>query len=142
MATLTSTSLLRRPGWISYLTASIGWDMGQHSNASRNQDKHRCQRTATTCDTNERNTCNTMVVASLTACAVLHKCAAHEDWRHILSCTSLYASLHSAESWSSVKLVMKTWKLVPDFWTAIDNGVNHYIKYPLRCDKVDIPAEP
>jgi hypothetical protein len=37
---------------------------------------------------------------------------------------------------------MKTWKLAPDFWSAIENGVNHYIKYPLRCDKEDMSAEP
>jgi hypothetical protein len=44
---------------------------------------------------------------------------AHEDWRHIITCKSLDASLHRTKSWTKVNKAMKAWRISPDFWIAI-----------------------
>jgi hypothetical protein len=67
---------------------------------------------------------------------------AHEDWRHIITCKSLDASLHRTESWTKVKKAMKVWKTPPTFWIAIEKGINHYATHPLRRDKDNMPPEP
>jgi hypothetical protein len=67
---------------------------------------------------------------------------AHEDWRYIITCKSLDASLHRTESWTKVKRAMKAWRILPDFWIAIEKGINHYSTHPLKRDKEDMPPEP
>jgi hypothetical protein len=67
---------------------------------------------------------------------------AHEDWRHIITCKSLDASLHRMESWTKVKKAMKSWKSPPDFWIGIEKGINHYATHPLKRDKDNMPTEP
>jgi hypothetical protein len=67
---------------------------------------------------------------------------AHEDWRYIITCKSLDASLHRMESWIKVKKAMKAWKTPPDFWIAIEKGINHDATHPLKRDKDNMPPEP
>jgi hypothetical protein len=67
---------------------------------------------------------------------------AHEDWRHIITCKSPDASLHRTESWTKVKKAMKSWRIYPDFWIAIEKAINHYAAHPLKRDKEDMPSEP
>jgi hypothetical protein len=43
----------------------------------------------------------------------------HEDWRHIITCKSLDASLPITESWTKVNKAMKAWRIPPDFCIAI-----------------------
>jgi hypothetical protein len=40
---------------------------------------------------------------------------AQEDWRHIITCKSLDASLHRTEAWTKVKKSMTAWRIPPDF---------------------------
>jgi hypothetical protein len=67
---------------------------------------------------------------------------AGEDWRHIITCKSLDASLHRTESWTKVKKAMKAWRIPIYFWIAIEKGINHYAAHPLKRDKGDMPPEP
>jgi hypothetical protein len=67
---------------------------------------------------------------------------AQEDWRHIITCKSLGASLRRPESWTKVKKSMKAWKTPPYFWIAIQKGINHYVTHPLKRDKDNIHPEP
>jgi hypothetical protein len=53
-----------------------------------------------------------------------------EDWRHVLMCGSLDASLHRAASWGKLRKSMERWHLPPDFWTTIEKGINHYTEQP------------
>jgi hypothetical protein len=55
---------------------------------------------------------------------------AQEDWRHVVLCRALDADLNRAESWEKVKKAMTIWKLLPDFWTAVQKGVQFYIDNP------------
>jgi hypothetical protein len=41
-----------------------------------------------------------------------------------------------------VKKAMKAWRISPDFWIAIEKGINHYAAHPLKRNKEDIPPEP
>jgi hypothetical protein len=41
-----------------------------------------------------------------------------------------------------VKKAMKAWRISPDFWIAIEKGINHYAAHPLKIDKEDMPPEP
>jgi hypothetical protein len=66
---------------------------------------------------------------------------AHKDWRHIITCKSLGASLHRAESWTKVKKSMKVWKTPPDFWIVIEKVIDHYATHPLKRDKENMPPE-
>jgi hypothetical protein len=67
---------------------------------------------------------------------------AHEDWRHIITCKSLDASLHRSESWNKVKKSTTSWRIPQDFCTAIEKGINHYATYPIKRDKENMPPEP
>jgi hypothetical protein len=67
---------------------------------------------------------------------------AHEDWRHIITCKSLDASLHRTESWTKVKKAMKAWRIPADFWIAIEKGINHYAAHPLKRHKEGMLPEP
>jgi hypothetical protein len=49
-----------------------------------------------------------------------------EDWRHVLTCVSIDASLHRAASWENIRKSMERWHLPPYFWTMIEKGINHY----------------
>jgi hypothetical protein len=60
-----------------------------------------------------------------------------EDWRHVMTCQSLDASLHRADSWGKVKKDMSIWKLPNDFWTAIQKGLQFFIDHPLRRVRED-----
>jgi hypothetical protein len=60
-----------------------------------------------------------------------------EDWRHVMTCRSLDASLHRSYSWEKVKKDMAIWQLPNDFWTTIKKGVQFYIYHPLRRVKED-----
>jgi hypothetical protein len=66
---------------------------------------------------------------------------APEDWRHIITFKSLDASLHRTESCTKVKKSMKSWRIPPYFWIAIEKGINHYAAHPLKRDKEDMPPE-
>jgi hypothetical protein len=48
-----------------------------------------------------------------------------EDWRHILNCPSLDASYHRDASWQKVKKDMQMWRLLADFWTALEKRLHH-----------------
>jgi hypothetical protein len=53
-----------------------------------------------------------------------------EDWRHVLICGSLDASLHMEASWVKLKKSMDRWHLPPDFWTTIEKSINHHTEQP------------
>jgi hypothetical protein len=53
-----------------------------------------------------------------------------EDWRHIITCISLYSSLHRAASWVKLRKSIKRWHLPPDLWTTIEKGINYYKEHP------------
>jgi hypothetical protein len=53
-----------------------------------------------------------------------------EDWRHVLTCGSIDASLHRAASWGKLQKSMERWHLPQDFWTTIGKGVNNYTEHP------------
>jgi hypothetical protein len=55
-----------------------------------------------------------------------------EDWRRVMTCRSLDASLHRADSWEKVKKDIASWQLPNDFWTAVQKGSKFYIDHPLR----------
>jgi hypothetical protein len=52
-----------------------------------------------------------------------------EDWRHVLTCGSIDASLHRTTSWGKIRKSMERWHLPQDFWTTIEKGINHYIEH-------------
>jgi hypothetical protein len=54
-----------------------------------------------------------------------------------MTCRSLDASLHRADSWENVKKDMAIWQLPNDFWTAVQKGLQFYIDHPLRRVKED-----
>jgi hypothetical protein len=49
-----------------------------------------------------------------------------EDWRHVLTCGSIGASIRKAVSWGKLQKSMDRWHLPQDFCTTIEKGVNHY----------------
>jgi hypothetical protein len=53
-----------------------------------------------------------------------------EEWRHVLTCGSINASLHRATSWGKLRKSMERWHLLQDFRTTIEKGVNHYTEQP------------
>jgi hypothetical protein len=53
-----------------------------------------------------------------------------EEWRHVITCVSLYTSLHEAASWGKLRKSMERWHLLPDFWMRIERGINHYTEHP------------
>jgi hypothetical protein len=53
-----------------------------------------------------------------------------EDWRHVLTCGSIDASIHRAISWGKLRKPMDRWHLPQDFWTTIEKGGNHYTEQP------------
>jgi hypothetical protein len=48
-----------------------------------------------------------------------------EVWNHALSCGSLNATLVREASWAKVKKAMAPWTMPPDFWTAIEKGLQY-----------------
>jgi hypothetical protein len=54
-----------------------------------------------------------------------------------MTCRSLDASLHRADSWEKLKKDMAIWQLWNDFWTAVQKGVQIYIDHPLLWVKED-----
>jgi hypothetical protein len=64
-----------------------------------------------------------------------------EEWRHVMTCISLDASLYIADSWEKVKKDMAIWQLPNNFWTAVQKGFQFYIDHPLRRVKED-PQNP
>jgi hypothetical protein len=50
-----------------------------------------------------------------------------EYWNYVLSCGSLDATMAREASWAKVKKDMAPWKMPPDFWTAVEKGLQHYI---------------
>jgi hypothetical protein len=38
-------------------------------------------------------------------------------------------------SWAKVKKAMTPWKLPPDFWTAVEKGLQHYIINAIQNNK-------
>jgi hypothetical protein len=63
----------------------------------------------------------------------------NKDWRHVMTCRSLDASLHRADSWEKVKKDMEIWQRPNEFWTAVQKGLQFYINHPLRRVKEDSP---
>jgi hypothetical protein len=53
-----------------------------------------------------------------------------ENCRHFILCRSLDADLNRADSWEKVQKAMTIWKLPPDFWTAVQKGIQFYIDSP------------
>jgi hypothetical protein len=53
-----------------------------------------------------------------------------EDWRHLLTCGSIDASIHRAVSWGKLRKSMDRWHLPQDFWMTIEKGVSHYTEQP------------
>jgi hypothetical protein len=53
-----------------------------------------------------------------------------EDWRHVISCRALDADLNRDDSWEKVKKATTIRKLPPDFWTAVQKGMQFYIDNP------------
>jgi hypothetical protein len=41
-----------------------------------------------------------------------------------------------------VKKSVTAWRIPPDFWTAIEKGINHNATHPLIRDKEYMPPEP
>jgi hypothetical protein len=37
---------------------------------------------------------------------------------------------------------MTAWRIPPDFWIAIEKGINQYATNPLKRDKENMPPEP
>jgi hypothetical protein len=60
-----------------------------------------------------------------------------EDWRHVVTCRSLDASLYRADSWEKVKKDIAIWHLSNDFWTAVQKGLQFFIDHPLQGGKED-----
>jgi hypothetical protein len=59
-----------------------------------------------------------------------------EDWRHVITGGPLNSSLHRSESWGKLRKSMEWWHLPPDFWTTIENGINHYKEHPHKCTAI------
>jgi hypothetical protein len=49
---------------------------------------------------------------------------------HVISCRALDADLNRANSWEKVQRAITIWKLPPDFWTAVQKGIQFYIDNP------------
>jgi hypothetical protein len=45
-------------------------------------------------------------------------------------------------SWAKVKKAMAPWKMPPDFWTAIEKGLQHYPRNASQNNKVDAAPFP
>jgi hypothetical protein len=58
-----------------------------------------------------------------------------EDWNNFLSCGSLYATMAREASWAKVKKAMAPWKMPPDFWIAIEKGLQHYTRHASQNNK-------
>jgi hypothetical protein len=58
-----------------------------------------------------------------------------------MTCRSLDASLHRADSWEKVKKDMAIWQLPNNFWTTVQTGLQFYTDHPLRLVKED-PQNP
>jgi hypothetical protein len=56
-----------------------------------------------------------------------------EDWRHILTCPSIDAALHRADSWTQLRKTLKRWKIQNDFWTAVEKGMQSYVTAPKKA---------
>jgi hypothetical protein len=65
-----------------------------------------------------------------------------EDWRHVLMCGSLDASLHRAASWVKLRKLMERSHLPPDFCTTIEKGINHYTEHSHKCTANSKDKEP
>jgi hypothetical protein len=72
----------------------------------------------------------------------LHVWICEQDWRHIITCKSVDPILHRIELRTKVKKTMKVWRIPPDFWIAIEKGINYYAAHPLKIDKEYMPPEP
>jgi hypothetical protein len=55
-----------------------------------------------------------------------------EEWRHVLTCRSIDASLHRSASWGELRKSIERWHLRQDFSTMIEKGVNHYTERPRK----------
>jgi hypothetical protein len=60
-----------------------------------------------------------------------------KDWRHVMTCRSLDASLNRADSWENLKKDMAIWQPPNDFWTAVQKYLILYIDHPLGWVKGD-----
>jgi hypothetical protein len=58
-----------------------------------------------------------------------------EDWNHASSCGSLDATMAREASWPKVKTAMAPWKMPPDFWIAIEKGLQHYTRNASQNNK-------
>jgi hypothetical protein len=68
-----------------------------------------------------------------------------EDWRHVLMCGSIDASLHRAASWGKLRKSMERWHLPHEFWTTMEKGVNQYTEHPHKStihSKENEPQKP
>jgi hypothetical protein len=138
MVTWNSTSWWKRTGNDRSLTASIGGETAWRLNAFRYHDKLQSPTHAIISGTPEKK---------LKQYYRGHKpwcmCGeVHKDWSRIITCKSLYASLHRTELWTKVKTSLWVWNIHSDFWIAIEKGIRHYAAHLLKWEKEDIPHEP
>jgi hypothetical protein len=52
-----------------------------------------------------------------------------------MSCGSLDATMAREASWAKDKKAMATWKMPPDFWIAIEKGLQHYTRNASQNNK-------
>jgi hypothetical protein len=53
-----------------------------------------------------------------------------EEWRHVITCGLIDASLHRALSWGKLRKLTDRWHLPQDFWTTTETGVNRKTERP------------
>jgi hypothetical protein len=58
-----------------------------------------------------------------------------EGWNHVLSCGSKDATMAREASRAKVKNTIAPWKMPPDFWTAVEKVLQHYIRNASQSNK-------
>jgi hypothetical protein len=70
-----------------------------------------------------------MAVGNLAACVDMRT-----KIGDILLSASHLTQAYTEQVWTKVKKAMKAWRTPPDFWIAIEKGINHYAARPLKRD--------
>jgi hypothetical protein len=131
--------LIEREEWTSMVFDSVAWD--SYGVECRWMSRNRRIAVSKAC----YNIWHTGVKHHLYCHEVRPGCMCHNekgDWWHVLSCPSLDAALHRAESWKKLKKSMERWKLPQDLWTAVEMGIWSYIKMPAKAKYRTQPITP
>jgi hypothetical protein len=56
-----------------------------------------------------------------------------EDWQRVLTCLSIDAFLHRADSWAQLRKTRERWKRPNDFWTAVEKAMPSYTAAPKKA---------